>query len=52
MPVPLVSINPANVQGIVARTCRHPVSRYLLFTFGPADGARAFLRENYEEVRR
>src|SRR4051794_27278538 len=44
MSTPLVSIHPANVQGIVARTYRHPFSRYLLFTFGPADGARAFLR--------
>ncbi len=44
MPTPLINIDPQNVQGIVASGYTHPVSRHLLFRFGSADGARAFLR--------
>ena len=44
MSTPLVAIDPDNVQGIVASGYTHPVSRHLLFRFGSADGARAFLR--------
>src|SRR5262245_59355056 len=44
MPTPLVSVQPANVRGIVAGGYTHPVSRHLLFRFGSAGGARAFVR--------
>ena len=44
MSTPLVVIDPENVQGIVASGYTHPVSRHLLFRFGSAGGARAFLR--------
>jgi len=44
MTTPLVSIHPANVQGLVAHTYTYLRSRHLLFTFGAKDGARAFLR--------
>ena len=36
MTTPLVSIDPENVQGIVAHPYTHPVCRHLLFTFGSA----------------
>src|SRR5262245_50153151 len=39
-----VRIDLKNVQGIIAYGYTHPVSRYLLFHFDTAGGARAFLR--------
>jgi Dyp-type peroxidase family len=44
MTTPLINVDLANVQGIVASGYTHPASRHLLFRFDSAVGSRAFFR--------